>query len=425
VSLVDALFGTRDIGGGTGNPENPANPLTGSVLSSWFGSAGKTHAGVHVTEKRAMGLTPIYRAVSLLAGTQAGLPLHTYTPTTDGGRERTLHKLLLDPHPELTAFELWEFACVSKHLWGNAYLQKLRNGLGQVAELWPIEPWRVRVGRVKPSSLNPSGKVFEVTDDDGRTHAWTPREVLHIPGMGYDGITGCSPIRVAKQALGIGLAAEEYGARFFGNGSLMAGVLQTEQQLKPEQADALHKRWLAKVAGLGKAHDIVVLGNGTKFVPIGVPPKDAAFLESRSFTVGDAARLFGLPPHLLGETQKSTSYGAGIESQGTQLVVFTLQADLSRFQQRVTKELCTTPEFAEYSTQGLMRGDSKTRAAFYQSGITSGWLLRSEARRFENLPAVDGMEIPLTPQNMALGAGPDLDDDPAPVEPDDEDDADA
>jgi HK97 family phage portal protein len=428
MSLLDSLIGRRGVDGGAGSPENPNNALTAESLATWFGSGVKSLAGVDVTPQRAMGLTAVYRAVALRSGTQAALPLHSYEEATNGDRSRISLPVLSDPHPDLTRFEVWEFACVSLDLWGNSYQQKIRNGLGQVVELWPIEPWRVKVGKVRPSTLNPSGKVFSVTDDDGREHAWTSREVLHIPGMGYDGVVGASPIRVAKQALGIGLAAEEYSARFFGNGSLMAGVLQTEQRLQPAEADALHKRWVAKVAGLGKAHDIVVLGNGTKFQPIGVPPRDAAVLESRGFTVADAARLFGLPPHLLGDTQKSTSYGAGIEAQGIQLVVYTLRSPLTRVEQRVTKELVrpSRPDgFAEYAVEGLLRGDSKARAAFYESGIRAGWMLRSEPRRLENLPAVPGLDVPLTPMNMALGAAPDPAADDTPPEPDDEDDADA
>jgi HK97 family phage portal protein len=425
MSLVSALFGQRSVTGSK-SLEDPNTPLTGESLMTLIGGGMKTLAGVNVTPQKAMGLTPIWRAVSLLSGAQAALPLHAYEPADNEGRKRITVPLLDDPHPELTKFELWEFACVSKHTWGNAYLQKVRDGLGRVVELWPIEPHRVRAGRVDPTKANPSGKVFEVTGDDGRTHAWTTYEVLHIPGLGYDGVTGASPIRVAQQALGIGLAAEEYGARFFGNGSLLAGVLQSEQRLDEKTAEALHKRWVTKVAGLGKAHDVVVLGNGTKFEPIGVPPKDAAFLESRTFTVSDAARMYGLPPHLLGETQKSTSYGAGIEAQGIQLVVYTLRPDLTRFEQRVTKELVAPQRkqaFAEYAVAGLLRGDTKARAAFYESGIRAGWLLRSEPRRLENLPYVEGLDVPLTPMNMALGADPDPDREPSRPEDDEDDDA--
>jgi HK97 family phage portal protein len=409
VSIVDAIFGRRDItGGDSGNLENPNTAITANSLVSLLGLSAKTLAGVTVTPKKAMGLSAVWRAVSLLSGTQAALPLHSYVPDGDhDGRKRISVDVLDDPHPELTPFEVWEFAWLSRHLWGNGYLQKLRDGHGVVRELWPIEPGRVRAGRVRPTRANPSGKVFEVTDDEGRSHAWTTNEVLHIKGLSYDGVMGISPIAAAKQTLGIGMASEEYGARFFGNGSLLAGVLQSDQKLDQATAEALHKRWVSKVAGLGKAHDIVVLGNGTKFQPIGVPPKDAAFLESRTLTVSEAARIWGLPPHLLAETQKSTSYGAGIETQGIQLVVYTLTPDLTRGQQRITKEI-TRPQhtggFSEYAVDGLMRGDSKARAAFYESGIRAGWLLRSEPRRLENLPWVDGLDEPLTPMNMAPGA---------------------
>ncbi len=424
MSLVDSLLGgRRSVTGSEGSLENPRTRLTVQSLLSLIGGGTRSLAGVHVTPKKAMGLTAVWRAVSLLSGTQAALPLHTYRTDAGGTRTRVQVRALLQPHPEMTAFELWEWALVSRHLWGNAYLQKAEDGFG-IKHLLPLDPDCVRVGRVAPTALNPTGKVFEVRQDD-QTYAWTSREVLHIPGLGYDGVCGASPIRVASQALGLGLAAEEYGARFFGNGSLLAGVLQTEQRLEQKDAEALHKRWTAKVAGLDKAHDVVVLGNGTKFQPIGIPPRDAAFLESRTFAVADAARLYGLPPHMLGETQKSTSYGSGIEHQGIQLVVYTLRPDLTRFEQRITRELCPTGVHAEYAVEGLLRGDSKARAAFYQSAIAGGgWMTRNEARAKENLPPLDGLDEPLVPSGAQTPAQL-LDDEPAPTIDDDEDDPDA
>lgn len=386
--------------------ENPAVPLTSESLLEWMGP-GRTSARVGVNERRALAVMAVWRAVNLIAGTSAGLPLQPYREDGEArirvGPESQAGRLLDDPHPDMTKFELWETVYGHLLLWGNAYVLKVRNGLGQVVELWPIHPGRVRAGRADDGT-----KVYEA---NGGQHSWTDYEVLHIPGFGYDGICGVSPVRLAREGLGLALAAEEFGARFFGSGSLMSGILQTEQRLTQPQADAIKAQWKAKVSGIGNAHDVAVLDSGAKFQQMSIPPGDAQFLESRQFQVTEIARMFGIPPHMLMQTEKSTSWGTGIEQQAIGFVTYTLQPWLTRVEQRVTKMLQPGTVYARYNVEGLLRGDSAAQAQFFTSMFQLGALSTNEIRAYKELPPVEGGNVRYRPLNMGVLGQPD----PAPA----------
>lgn len=284
--------------------ENPSYPLTSSALID-FTRGPTSDAGVHVTPERSLHMAAVWRAVNVLSGVLASTPLGIYAA---GTLSEQTSNLLNNPHPDMTVFELWRWSYVSRLLWGNAYFQKVRTGAGQLSSLYPIAPSLVRVARVPMTAANPQGKLFQVTTD-GVARPYTAYDIFHVPGFGYDGVCGVSPIRMATQAVGMGLAAEEYGARFFGNGSLMSGVLQTEQRLDQVQADALQSRWQAKVAGLRNSHQVAILDSGAKFTSMTVPNSDAQFLESRDFQVGEIERFFGVPPFLMFDTDKVSSWG--------------------------------------------------------------------------------------------------------------------
>lgn len=388
------------------SPENPAVPLTNATLSDWLGGP-RSDAGVQVTEKSALHMPAVWRSVAVIAGVASALPLHTYTV---GTRNRTRSELLERPHPDLTPLELWRLTYVHRALWGNAYVQKLRNQVGEIRELWPIAPDRVQVDRERPSADNPSGKWFWVTDDWGDLHRLTPRDILHIPGLGYDGLTGCSPVRAAAQGIGLAQAAEKSAAKLFGRGNMVSGVLQTEQRLTKEQADALKARWQAKVGGIENAHQVAVLDSGASFQPVTMPLKDAQFLESREFQITEIARMFGVPLFLLMETAKSTSWGTGLEQQAQGWVTFDLAPTwLSPTEQRITKELLPPGEYAHYALQGLLRGDSSSRATFYRAMRDTGVMSANDIRALEELPPIQGPEgdTYLQPTYMApLGSNP-------------------
>lgn len=385
------------------NIENPLVPLTSANVLSYF-QGMPTDAGVSVNEISALQIAAVWRAVNLIAGTSASLPLHTFV---NGSRKRTVNRLLDFPHPDLTPYELWEWAYTSVALWGNAYFRKVRNAAGMQTWLLPIDPGAVKVGRTKYDPDLNSSKVFEVRREDGGTYAWTSYEVLHIPGFGYDGTCGTSPIAMARQSLGMTIAAERHGARLFGGGSMPAGLLTSDDRLTPADAEVLKARWKERVRGRGD--DIAVLGQGMRFQPITMPNTDAQFLESRQFQVAEIARWFGIPPHMLYDVDRSTSWGTGIEQQGIQFVVYSLRPWLTRFEQRITREATPQGNYSKYVVEGLMRGDSAARAAFYTQMLNNGALNIDEVRDLEDREPLPGGlgQMYRGPLNMApLGAAP-------------------
>ncbi|MFI2911122.1 phage portal protein [Streptomyces sp. PDY-4] len=400
--------------------ENPAVPLTSANLVSLLGgTAGES--GVQVTETSGMRMPAVWRAVAVIANVAAALPLHTYT---EGTRDRATVPLLEDPHPELTPFELWRLVYVHRLLWGNAYVQKVRNGGGKIVQLWPIRPDRVKVDREAPTPENAGGKVFWIQDDHGVRQRRTSREILHLPALGYDGVTGCSPVRAAAEGIGLGLAAEKAAAKLYGSGNMISGVLQTEQRLNAEQAAQLKASWKAKLSGSQAAHDIAVLDSGASFSPVTMPYKDSQFLESRQFQVTEVSRMFGVPPFLLMSTEKSTSWGTGLEQQAQGFVTWDLAPTwLTPTEQRVKKELLDSGQYAKYQLGGLLRGDSSARATFYRAMRDTGAFSADDIRELEDLKPVGGREgdMRLQPTYMApLGSDPLADQAaPAGTEPDD------
>ena len=375
--------------------ENPLRPLTDAGLITLLGGA-PTHSGMSVNEKSAVRFIAVYRAVSLVSAVIAALPF-----VGKRGKEPISVGLLNKPHFDLTPMELWERVMWAELLTGNSFCAKLRDGKNAITYLDPYDLGTVTPRRVKRTAVNPWGKEFDL-----RTNDWpivlTPWDVLHIPGPGYDGAGGLSPIGVARQGIGVGLAAEEFGARHFGSGSLIAGVLQTDQPLDQPQAEATKRRWQEKTAGLAHAHEAVVLDRGLKWTQIGIPPKDAQFLETRKFAVTDVARLYGIPPHLLGDVETSTSWGTGIEQQQIGLIVFTLTQWMTRVEQRVSVE-CLAPSItADFDTSGLLRGDVKTRMEAAGTAIQNGIKNRNEARAAEGLAPVKGGDRFLVPSNHSI-----------------------
>ncbi|MFH9761321.1 phage portal protein [Streptomyces anulatus] len=387
--------------------ENPATPLTESSLSELLGGGVPVEAGVQVTEVSALSFPAVYRAISVVANNAAALPLHTYK---DGTKDRTTNDLLAEPHPELTRFELWRLAYVHRLAWGNAYVQKVYNRAGRIVQLWPVRPERVQVDREPPSAANPGGKVFWVQDDKGVRQRMTSKQIMHLPGLGYDGLTGVSPIRLAAQGIGLGMAAERAAGRLYGSGNMISGVLQTEQRLTPDQAAALKAGWKARYGGRQAAHDVAILDSGASFHPVTMPYKDSQFLESRQFQVTEVARMFGVPAFLLMSTEKSTSWGTGLEQQAQGFVTWDLAPTwLTPTEQRIEKELLPAGQYAKYQLGGLLRGDSAARALFYRAMRDTGAFSANDIRGLEDMPPItDGTgDTYLQPMAMApLGSDP-------------------
>lgn len=396
--------------------ENPSISLSDASLLTIFGGQ-PTSSGVQVNESGAFSSSiAVYRAIALLSGLIAGLPLEAFRIAN----KTPVVVAPLTDHQGVayTQFELWEL--VAAHLlgWGNAYVEKVRDSMGRIDYLRPLYPERVKPRLMPGDNGLPPAKVFEVTTEIGKPPTpYTSYELMHIPGLGYDGLMGLSPIGVARQAVGIANAAEDLAGRLYANGNLMSGILTTDRVLEQGQADALKTRWREKMLGAKHAHDVAVMDAGTKFQPLSISPEDAQFLQTRRWQTTEIARLYGIPPHLLGDVERSTSWGTGIEQQNIGLVMYTVRSWLHRIEQRVSLEIVQPQtQVARFNVNGLLRGDAAGRASYYASGIQWGWLTRNEARSGENMQPIDGLDEPLTPVNMQAG---DLTAD-GPLEPEDD-----
>lgn len=383
------------LGGERRSVENPLLPLTSAALVSVLGGS-TTHSGISVTQSNApTKYIALYRAITLIAGAIAGLPLEAHRV---GPQRKPFRSLLLEkPHPELTRMEVWEWLFCSLLSAGHAFALKGYDANDRVALLDPIAPARVKITRVPRSERNPWGRQFDIRRDNGEIAHFTRKDVLHIPGP-----MGLSPIGVAAQSIGSAIAAEEYTGRLWASGSLMSGVLQTDQRLGEDAAKNLKARWQEKIAGIAHAHEVAVLDSGAKYQPISISPADAQLIESKKFGVLEIARLYGIPPHLLAEVEKSTSWGTGIEQQAIGFVVFTLRMWLTRFEQRISDECLPRGVEAHFHTDPLTAGDAKTRAEANQINVQGGVKSFNEARKDEGLPPREGGDRFMVPLNMSL-----------------------
>lgn len=382
--LVDTLTGRR-------SAEDPQYPLTSKKLLEFLNVPSGSDAGVVVTPATAMRFTAVYRAIAMLSGLVGGLPLKAYRPVPGGGAERVDSPVIGSPHVDKTPLEVWEFVGMSLFSHGNAFDLKLRDRLGRIRELEPVhaKDTTVRKRREWVTPENPTGKRFEVVD--GATTRWfTPFEMLHIPGLSYDGLVGMSPIGLARQGIGLALAAEQFGARMFARGALIQGVLKSKNKLDEDASGRLKRQWAAKTSGADHQWQIPVLDSDTDFQRIALPPAEAQYIESRKFSVTDIARLYGLPPHLLADVERSTSWGSGIEQQNMQMLTFTFDPWLVRIEHRITKELLPAGTYARFTRAGLLRADTSTRYLAYQRAVNNGWMNADEVRDLEELGPIPG-----------------------------------
>jgi HK97 family phage portal protein len=398
MGIFSGLFRSRD---------KPQNRTTGSAYSFFFGSSS---AGKRVNERSAMQMTAVYSCVRILAEAVAGLPLHLYRSKEDGGKEKAIyHPLYLllhdEPNPEMSSFVFRETLMTHLLLWGNAYAQIIRNGKGEVIALYPLMPDRMTVDRDRDGKLY---YEYTVSTDDAPTVKGTvvrlkPSDVLHIPGLGFDGLVGYSPIAMAKNAIGMAIACEEYGAKFFANGAAPGGVLEHPGTIKDPQR--VRESWQSTFGGSGNANKIAVLEEGMKYTPIGISPEQAQFLETRKFQINEIARIFRIPPHMVGDLEKSSF--SNIEQQSLEFVKYTLEPWLVRWEQSIQRTLFSPDEkkryFAKFNVEGLLRGDYASRMSGYATARQNGWMSANDIRELENMdriPAEDGGDLYLINGNM-------------------------
>ena len=354
---------------------------------------GRTTSGKSVNERTAMQTTAVYACVRILAEAVASLPLHVYEYQDDGGKklvhDHPLYYLLHDePNPEMTSFVFRETLMSHLLIWGNAYAQIIRDGAGRVLGLYPLLPDKMDVQRddrgniyyvySRNSDENPMFKEY----GDTRLKA---EDVLHIPGLGFDGLIGYSPIAMAKNAVGMTLACEEYGASFFANGANPGGVLEHPGVLK--DPSKVRESWNSVYRGVNNAHKIAVLEEGMKYQQIGIPPEEAQFLETRKFQINEIARLYRIPPHMVGDLDKSSF--SNIEQQSLEFVKYTLDPWVIRWEQSLQRSLLLPGEKGKYfiklNVDGLLRGDYQSRMNGYAVGRQNGWFSANDIREMENM----------------------------------------
>ncbi len=377
---------------------SPENNFWGSTYSFFFGTSS---SGKAVNEKTALQTTAVYACVRILAETIAALPLHTYQYTTGGKEKAAEHPLYYllhsEPNPEMTSFVFRETLMGHLLLWGNAYAQIIRDGRGRVVGLYPLLPNKMIVNR------NDQGQLYYQYEKDGCLYILNRHEVLHIPGLGFDGLIGYSPIAMAKNAIGMAIATEEYGAKFFSNGANPGGVLEHPGVVKDPAR--IRESWNAVYQGSGNAHRVAVLEEGMKFQSIGIPPEQAQFLETRKFQINEIARIFRIPPHMIGDLEKSSF--SNIEQQSLEFVMYTLDPWVVRWEQAIQRALFSESEkrqfFVKFNVDGLLRGDYESRMNGYAVGRQNGWLSSNDIRELENLnriPEDDGGDLYLINGNM-------------------------
>lgn len=398
---IRSLFGIR------GARDKPKNNYSSSALSFMF---GRSTSGKPVNERTAMQTTAVYSCVRILAETIASLPVNIYR-YTDTGKERVyehpLYHLLHDEaNEEMTSFVFRETLMSHLLVWGNAYAQIIRNGKGQVLGLYPLLPNKIEVDRAE------NGEIYYIysrySDENPNFQGYgqiylKKEDVLHIPGLGFDGLVGYSPIAMAKNAVGMTLACEEYGASFFANGANPGGVLEHPGTLK--DPGKVRESWNSVYRGTNNAHKIAVLEEGMKYQQIGIPPEEAQFLETRKFQINEIARLYRIPPHMVGDLEKSSF--SNIEQQSLEFVKYTLDPWVVRWEQALKKSLLLPQEKNEYyiklNVDGLLRGDYQSRMSGYSIGRQNGWLSTNDIRELEDMnpiPEEDGGDLYLVNGSM-------------------------
>lgn len=380
--------------------QDGANFRTNMVTLSEYQDSGAGSAAV-------LNLSAAFACVNLLAGTIASLPLMVYR-TVDGRREvasnHPLYRVLHDsPNADQTALDFWEFVCACIELHGNAYCEIARGSDGRVIALSPpMLPEAITVKRRSNGDLEYSWS------DGSRQRKATQDTILHIRGFGGSPLGGYSTLALGRHAFGMARSINQAASATFGNGVRPAGVMSSEKAFSAEQRKAAEEALQHKYAGAMNAGVPMLLDNGLKWESISINPDDAQMLESRAFSVEEICRFFGVPPHMVGHTDKSTSWGTGLEQQTLGFQKFTLRRRLKRIEQALEKQLLTARDRAdgvtiEFNLEGLLRADSKARSEFYRQMTQIGAMTINEVRALENMPPVEGGDVPrMQAQNIPI-----------------------
>lgn len=373
------------------------------ALKAFLGGGTTTSAGLQISEDSALTYAAVWSATNCISGDSAALPLHMYQRTKGGGKDKfitnRLYRIVHDqPNPEMTSIAWRRTVQAHALVWGNGYSEIVRDGSGRPAELWPITPDRVTPYRRTSSSP----LEYRVRNIDGQDSFIPAADMLHIPGLGFDGTQGYSVISKARESIGLGVAAEHFGSSLYGNGLAIGGVISFPGAKPPELAD---KNYVASLnsqhQGIERAHKLLALYNGAKYERMNIPPNDAQFLETRKFQISEIARWFNLPPHKLGDLERATH--SNIEQQTIDYYTGTLLPWLKVWEQELNSKLVPSSErniqFFEHAVDGLLRGDSQMRADSYSKRFNTGSLTPNDIREMENQNPLVGGETAFVPLN--------------------------
>ena len=384
-----ALFRARD------KPQDSVS----AAPTFYFGTSG---SGKAVNAQTAIQLSTVYACVRVISETVASLPLGVYEATNDGnlkaGDHPLYHLLHDEPNAEMTSFVFREVMLAHLLLYGNSYSQIIRSGKNTVVGLYPLLPDHMDVDRDSKGNL-----TYTYTTSDGKTVVIKPQDILHIPGLGFDGIIGYSPIALEKNAIGLGIASEEYGSKFFSNGARPSGILTHPNTVKNPKA--VRESWNSAYGGSSNSNRVAILEEGMTFTPLSIPNNEAQFLETRKFQVDEICRIFRVPPHLVGNLEHATF--SNIEHQSIDFAVHTIRPWLVRIEQSMNRALFTDQEkgrfYVQFNIDGLMRGDYKSRMEGYAIARQNGWMSANDIRALENqnpIPNEEGGDAYLVNGNM-------------------------
>ena len=401
-------------------PLQSLGPLTSDRILAYIGGRASV-TGVQVNQESALGIAACYACVRVLTDNVATLPCLLYRRTEGNSRERAaehpLYRLLHDePNPWMTPFTFKETLMGHVLLWGNAYAEIVRDkNTGQPVALWPLRPpdvqkiQRSQAGELIYTYRVPSTSATGTGPKAGELVEIPQRNMFHLRGLSSDGVIGYSPITLHREALGLALAAEEYGARFFGNNASPGGVLQTKARLSDVAATRLKESWEGAHRGLTEAHRVAILEEGVEWKQVGLPPEDAQFIETRKFQLTEISRLFRVPPHKINDLDRATY--SNIDKLEQAFALDGVLPWLVRWEEQITKDLLLPRDratyFAEFKMDAQWRADIKTRYDAYGIGRQWGWLSPNDIREFENMNPIPGGDEYLSPVNMQpLGTPP-------------------
>lgn len=350
-------------------------------------------AGVVINQDTALNYSAVYSCVKVISETIAQLPWSVFQNvsggTTDKNVTHPVYRLIhTRPNPEMTSFSFKETMMAWALLWGNGYAEIEKDVSGRPIALWPISP-----NRVKPTRDDQGNLIYEVRNGVSAPVIIKSDEMFHLHGLGFDGLVGYDIVTLASRSIGLGVASQEFGASFFGNGAIPGGIITNEigKELSDKGIKSLLAKFNRKLRGPVNAHKVEYIDAGMKYQQIGVAPEAAQFLETRKFQVNEIARWFRVPPHKIADLEKATF--SNIEEQNIQFVTDTIQPWVTRIEQEADYKLFSSSKFyTKFNLNSLLRGDAESRAAFYRSMFDMGSLSPNEIRSFEDLNPIDGGE---------------------------------